>query len=466
MTVASRLLMINLSLFLVGVGQRLSSMEEKERQLDLQTAIGLTLAESQELRNGRFSLESSQLQRKLTFQALFPSFSLTFSNENLTIHNAADSESIGVQLSVIQPLFQGGRVAGTLRLQKSKIRFMQKQLAVKIAQITSSCYSAYYSLLIQERKVELHEEILVSAREQLAISRLERELGKIREIDFLGTELEFQSLVQELEKQHLALNEAAYNLRKLLGLSPRQSVSIIGTIPDDYFGIEFAHPDEMFIALAMNSNPQVILGALELEQKTIEFRMARSQWLPTLSVEGSVSFSGNGLPLQRPDYEVKLNIELPLPWISFSGYAALTSSPTRNFGNSEKIKIAGPGNINYRMHTKTATMELVNAKQNYETLLEDLRFQVQSSLSRYHSRRKSLHISHKQVSILKHQMEILSLEVNLGASTRLKLVNAQNEYIKHVLNLHEDILELLLTERSLEQLIGLPFETLGKFKAP
>ncbi len=458
---ALRILIIQLLLLMTGTAHPAYSMED-EMKLDLRTAIGLALAESQELRDGRFSLQLAKLQRQLTYQAFFPSLSIAFTNSDTTAYDAADNNALNLKLSIAQPLFQGGRIAGSLRIQKLQLDHGREQLLAKADQITESCYIAYYSFLIQERKVGHQEVMLSNAHDQLDISRVELEIGKIREIDFLETELKVQAMAQSLEAQRLALNEAAYGLRQMLGLNPEQPFAVIDSLPEDYFGIELDHSADRLISFAMSSNTQITLKTLELEQKTVELKTARSRWLPSLSLEGAISLTGNGPPMQQSDYELSLNIEFPLPWISLGGSIKLAKSSTGDFGNSEIAYAKGPSDISYLPNVKSASMAFENERKNHQRLREDIRFQIRTSLNQYQSMRKSLNMSHDQVSILKRRLEILSLEADLGSSTRLDIVTAQNEYIKTLISLLEGTLELLMAERALERLIGIPFDTLHR----
>ncbi len=453
-------------LIVCGAGIPGLASEEGAVVLDLSTAIAMTLAESQDLGNGRFSLEAAEIQRRLIFQAFFPALSVEYSSGDSIVNNAADTKKTEIKIALLQPVFQGGRVLHSLRRKKLELDQGQQELKSLADEQRLLCYSNYFSYLIQKEKILHQEEIVSIAQDQLRISRTEFELGRIRETDFLETDLEVQGMIQGLETQYQTLKEAAYSLRQLLGLEPDQPFHILERLPVNYSGIEINHPSEELIIMALRSNYQIRQGLLELESKRMDYKSAKAQWLPTLSVEGSMTLSGDGYPVQNANYAIKLNLQFPLPWASVSGSLGITSSSNNNSGTTGELGFRIPQNTEYAVNAKTASLALSNTQERYETLQKNLRFQIRNTLSRYDGMRKSLQMSNKQVALLKRRLEILELEVDLGTTTRLDFITAQNEYIEKVLALLEGTLELLLTERALESLIGLPFNTLTHSRYP
>ncbi|OQX29758.1 MAG: hypothetical protein B0D92_02055 [Spirochaeta sp. LUC14_002_19_P3] len=434
-------------------------------ELDLPTAIALSITASQEMKDGRFTLEAAEIQRRLAYQSLFPSLSVTLSDESSVVQNAADPRKSELTFALSQPVYLGGQVVNSLKLQQLKVEYGKGELLALTENLRQSCYSAYYSYIIQERKISNQEEILTSAREQLAISQKELELGKIREVDYLETELKVQAMASGLDEQRLALDEAAYNLRQLLGLSPDQPFTAADNLPKDYAGATLPVTSEQSASLALNANNQLQLSLLEIEQKNVEYKAAKSRWLPNIALEGKAKFSGSGYPLQNGEYSLGVNITFPLPWIAVSGTYALASNSQDSFTRTGAVNAKTPQNIAYGVNARTASLALDNAREKYQKLRNDLIFQVRITLNRFENMRQSLKMSRDQVNLLQRRLDILALEVEHGTSTRLDYVKAQNDYIEKVISLNEGILELLQTERALEILLGIPFNTLGQTEA-
>ncbi len=451
---ASYPILLILVLLLIGT-QNITAQEPL--QLTLKEAIALAVSNSEEVRQKQYQLQASDIQYKLSLFQYLPSFSFSLSDYSSIKYMGQDSNNSSLQFKLSQPIYRGGRLRNSRRLSQVEVLRLNEELENILNQLQVSCYTSYLTYIIQQKKIANQQEILSISRDQVEIARKEFELGRIREIDLLEVEYKLQAMIRSLEEQKLNLNQAAYAFKKLIGINLDAEFEVMDEFPENYSGIDFIPEIKTLTEMAVSSNKQMFAKLLALERFDLEHRSVKGQWLPNLTVDAAVSLTGNGYPLQKAHYSITFKMDLPLPWVPISSAVSIRDSPHNEYGNSRNHSAQGPSSFGYFVNLRLAELNLENAQEEYMNLKKSIVYEVRFSLERYESLKKSLVMSRKQVEIQKKRLGILSKEVDLGTATRLEYVTAQAEYMEQIMALLEGSLELLVSERSLEQLLGLKF---------
>lgn len=395
---------------------------------------------------------------KMGFQDFLPSFSFSLSESDTTSLLAPDSRTKTIQASINQELFDGGKKKLAYDAGRISSLYAYREYESALREFSSGIIFRYYQYLLQSAQAGIREDLVKAAGEQLAIIRLEADLGLALETDYLeylssyiDIENERDQGIRDLGKLERTF-KAAIDLNQGIGLS----------IQDDFYKEFDCFYYEEFVdfiwSLVKNASTEIKKQNLAVEYAHKQLVYSRRWYLPVIAAQGSILFSGDSYPLTEPKYSLKLTFsfsDLPLFPVSVNSGAGWDRDRLYNVNNSGSL--AARPNPAYGVQRKQADIGLMqNNLQRLQTE-KDLWESLYELIISHDNSLRSADTAERSIAVLEKRLEFSRLELGMGEKKRI-------DYLKELVSLAQTRISLMeyrsqaaALERSLEILAGFPF---------
>lgn len=227
-------------------------------------------------------------------------FSLDFSKVGFGSKN---QYQLGVQGTL--DLFTGGRTQAQVRAAGAGLTSADIELASQRARLALDSTEAYFDAVLADRLVAIAESSLAQTENVLGQTRLARQVGNQSEFDLLRAQVTRDNQVPNVLQQRTNRDLAYARLRQMLNLPAGQRVVLttgLGSERDALVaargaGLSAATTAEGDTSSGMRAPVRQLAEALKASRE--QLRIARSAWIPTLSLSsqyGRVAFPSSGLP--------------------------------------------------------------------------------------------------------------------------------------------------------------------------
>lgn len=305
-------------------------------------------------------------------------------------------------------LYEGGKLSRTTRQQELSTKAMTQDVFVAQNDMEITVTKAYLQILYANETLKTDRQTLESSGEQLARSKALLDAGSISTSDFAQMESQYSSDSYRVVQSENDLAYAKLQLKQLLELEP-----------EDSFEVVFPELDEGKVLLAIPALDEVYRSALQLmpemkskqlnvESAALGEKIARGDYLPTVSLKASVSTnhdskSSDAYFSQMDDRLVEnvgINISIPI-------------------ANRKKARL----NVSKaRLQTEQARIDMMNTRKDLLQTVESLHQDVVAAQSRYSAAVqsvKSAYTSYRQVQE----------EYDAGMKNTVELLIEKNNYL-------------------------------------
>ncbi|MEE2827728.1 MAG: TolC family protein [Myxococcota bacterium] len=194
----------------------------------------------------------------------------------------------------------------------------------QMGQVVADTLKAYWDLVAARRLVEIQRIDRRLAEEQRSVTEARIAAGELAPVELLRIDETVASRAAELLEAERSAAESEQRLKLLMGV--RRSGPLYGKSlrPED--GIQAnlpARDREVSVEFALKGNFGLRIARTDLESRRIDWRSARHELLPDLSLSASLALNGTGFDHREsisdvfdhnfPDLEVGMNLRLPLP---------------------------------------------------------------------------------------------------------------------------------------------------------
>ncbi|WP_052295683.1 TolC family protein [Spirochaeta thermophila] len=152
---------------------------------------------------------------------------------------------------------------------------------------------------------------------------------------------------------------------------------------------------------------------------------------------------------------MKLSISLPSAPVPFALDTSFDHTPQQSHGRTISTQISTPRTLDFLISPQEVALQETLLLKQKEEKEKDLAFSLTQLLEEYHWARKQIDLLRKGISLEERKYEILETEVELGKTTRIDLVKAQNDLLQQKLSELNYVLQLLMRERNMERILGI-----------
>ena len=396
-------------------------------------------------------------------QDFLPSLNISWSENDAVKIGGADSRSKSIQLSLRQLVTDGGRRIVLYNMNKTDAYYAVKAYEQELQAFQSSVIDQYGACLQQNEIIKIKSDLEKNASMQLEIIKKEYDLGLALENDYLEYLISFKTIQNDKKKAERELRTRMRTLKSLIGMDIDEDLRIENTSAEQS-GLPYleGHIAELR-RMSDERNPAVKKAEAALHYAERRLAYAKLFFIPEVSVEGGVSFSGTAYPLNKPSYSIKLSMSfsnMPFaPTTAGSGYGFNKGG----LGGIDNSLSAGfvpdigyfiKNNIN-KISVKREAEQLRSQKHAlYERLFE--------KAAAYDDGKDSIARISESIALRERRIAVSAEQVEKGEMKRIDYLAELMEIAEEKVKLVAAQSSVLAAARDIEIMICVPFGGLEK----
>jgi len=374
----------------------------------LQTLIQRGLDHNVNMLNAALNVKMVEAQLMAAKLAFVPSF--TFSPQGTITSwdgsKTAKTYSLPIQASWSIDLF-GNLLNQKRGAQMALLATKDYQLVVKTGLI-SNIANMYYTLMMLDKQLELVDDMAELTKDTWNMMKLQKELGRTRETSVQSAEANYYSVLAQSTDLKRQIRETENSLSLLLG-QPAQTI-VRGKLDEQSLPSEFSTG----IGIQMlNNRPDVHYAEMELAQCFYDVNTARSKFYPNISISGSGAFTNNsGAGIVNPGKML---------------LSAVGSLVQPIFQNGQLVA-----------NLKVAKAKEEQAYNTWQNAVLSAGSEVSNALVLYNSSDEKSRFEAKQIESLTKNVSYTKDLFNMGSSTYLEVITAQQSLLNAELSKVQD----------------------------
>ena len=328
-------------------------------------------------------------------------------------------------------LFDGLRNVRGLRAAQSDLSAADEGLRSTGIAVDAEVQRRFYDVVWRQRLIEVEEQLLASAREQLDANERLFRVGSTDQVDILGAQVNVASQEQQLDQANGDATKARLRVLEQLGvLDEFLDFNPVGSFPEA-FDPGLLVGGEL-VTRAFEVSPLLKQGDARVSAARHRASAARGERLPTISVNG-----GYNRGLQEDDY------------------GALWNLNPRNFGFNFGVNVSLPIFSGFQRFESVARAdgEVRRADEQLRLTMLQVEQGVRSALIDLQSASENLRIQQRSTALARQRLELAREQFRLGsilftnlqqiiadaANRERALVNAEYSFAIAVVNLEEQV---------------------------
>ncbi|MDR2803787.1 MAG: TolC family protein [Treponema sp.] len=395
---------------------------------------------------------------KMSIQNFLPVFDFSFSETDSTNLLSSDSRTKNIQANVTQELFSGGKRKLEYDMNQISALYSYYDYEISERNFSSAVTSQYYQYLIQVESVKIKMDMLNTARVQLEIMEKEVALGMTLQTDYIEYHISYINMENEHTQSVRDLKNMERKFKAAVELSEQAELIIEDKIYSEaeYFYYE-PHITYIWDLVKEESN-ELRKQDLSVEYSKKQLNYGRRWYIPTISIQGGISFSGRSYPLTEPKYSAKLILSFlnnKLFPVSISGGYGLDRDRLYNINNSSNVTIM-PQPVYGITHNieNIAILKTNIERSNAEKELKDM---VYDTIISHDNSLRNANTAERTIGLLEKRIEFSAKELKNGRITHIDHLEKQLRLSETKLNSVQYRIQAANIERNLEILTGMPF---------
>ncbi|MTI30364.1 TolC family protein [Xanthovirga aplysinae] len=435
--------------FLLGLGLLLSAITFQAKAQDsggmdfsLQQTIIYAMEHQADVKNATLDEEIAKAQIRQTTSIGLPQVNGQVSyTDNYKIPNtvfngetiqlgAKYQTSAGVTLT--QLIFDGSFFIGVKAAKVYKELATKNGIKTKI-EIKEAVTKAYYTVLVNEKKVTLASHNLAQLDSLLRETRIMYENGFAEQLDVDRVQVQFNNAQTGLMQAESLLEVSTYLLKYQMGMPISESIHLTDKIKSiDFNGTILAsniyeYADRIEFSALQTSR----------ELKELEMKGNKALYLPTLSAVANYSFQG-----QTNQFENTLNFSDNGTYFS-SGYVGLQLNVPIFDGLKKHYTI------------QQNKKELEQIKNQFQQLANGIDLEVAQSRSNLSISVAALEVQQENKDLALRVYEQAKIKYQEGVGSNLEVVDAEDSYQQAETNYYDALYDALINKVELEKAVGI-----------
>ena len=266
-----------------------------QEPLTLEQSIKIALEKNLRLHSAMEGITGSRFRQKQAATNFLPQWTGEYSYSRndpavtvgavqvaLPTQRLASKDLFNFNTVINQPIFAGGSILSNYRLEKYGVEISKGDVETVKRDIVLQVRVGYFNILTAEKLVDVAKQAVKQFEAQLEVSKAFFEVGIIPKNDLLQAEVRLANTRQALVKieNDLALAKSQFNI--LLRRDINEPLSVVDIL--EYKPSVLRLDDSLDEAL--RHRPELKNAALRVEQAKESVKIARSGFLPTISLSG------------------------------------------------------------------------------------------------------------------------------------------------------------------------------------
>lgn len=276
----------------------------------------------------------------------------------------SDYFSLGLNFSWEIDVF--GRVYAASKQSKAAYQASKADYSAAMVSLCSNIATAYFNFRLAQQRIEVAQQQISSQETVSKKAQARFEAGLASKLDVaqaLTVLYSTQAMLPSLENMRVS---ALNSLAMLLGCWPEEIAPLLENpeqLPNPFRMVKIGVPREL-----VRRRPDIIAAECELAQYAAAVGVAHRDFLPVLSLNGSIGTQAHRLDNLFGKESLTYSIAPQLSWTIFEGLAR-----NRRLASAKEQMLAGIDN--YNMTVMNAVIETADALSSYDALLHQLTLQ-------------------------------------------------------------------------------------------
>ena len=418
--------------------------------------------------SNNFDLRVLNMERDIAEDAIdarlrdfFPSLSFSYRRNRTIARRDFDNGNHSVQVSVSQPVFDGGRTALAYEVSKIDARLARERITESRNQLRFQVRQQYLQLVQEKENIAIARAAFDSARATLDRASVEHRQGAITELDYQEILTEYDRRALELEQRTAAYNDGRQDFAQLLRMDSQGQLEVKGL---DLFQVkvnDFALSADELYNIAMNSRSDVRQAKIDLMRSRREYLITKYDWLPTVSLTGNYGKSGENWPPTNTEWGVGINFTFRVfgNTINTDAQELRTQNETgRGYSTSGQWNVYD--NAAWQEPHKRNTIQLMQARDRKEQLTDAVRLEVVRLRRAFYDRRREMELADRALAVREQRFKIEQVRYRNGEISVSDYLEQELELIQARLDLVSGRVNMILAANQTEIDLGLPIDSL------
>lgn len=221
--------------------------------------------------------------------------------------SSANSDQYSLGLSATQNLFNGLKDKATLDQSASNLESARASLMAQKIKLHYDLKIAFVTLLYHQEQLALARKVEIRRKGDLDLISLRYQSGRENKGSLLKTKGQYHQAQYDIAQTERNLSVAQSQLARLLGRTERSPITLNGKLETP--SLPASRPDYRSIVMRIPAYQQS-----EADYKSAQAGVTKAlgEFLPSLSVTGSYSKTGEAFPLSNDRWSIGMNLSLPI----------------------------------------------------------------------------------------------------------------------------------------------------------
>ena len=397
-------------------------------------------------------------EAKFNVVEFLPTFSFSFSENDSTVLLAGDNRTRSFQATIGQSLFDGGRNKYLYEINRLSSMYAYQDFESSLMDYSSQIILLYYQYLMQRQKAQIMEDLVFTAKRQIDIIQREVEIGITLETDYLEYLISFIGIENERDQSWRDLAAMERRFKIAMGLDYEANLVITDNYYSEFLYFYYEIYTDYIWAIIRNASTEIKKQNLALEYARKQLAYSRRWFVPRLSAEAGISFSGDAYPLTEPSYSFKLTVDFynaRLFPLSFSNSYGFDNERLYNVNNIAGLRLEPQPT--YLMQRKLADISILDTNIQRIQVEKDIRESVYDLVISHDNTLRYADAAEQTIVVLERRLDFSRIEVEQGEKKHIDYLNELITMAQTKISLLEYQTQAAALERSLEILAGFPF---------
>ncbi|MDD5262213.1 MAG: TolC family protein [Methylacidiphilales bacterium] len=284
------------------------------RELDWERCVKEAAENNPDLRGARENVINFQAQFKGSFSSLFPQISASANgtdthtiNRESSFSSTTTTHQYSAQLNVDQMIFDGFKTNGQIDQSSANYQVSLMGEAIEKSTVHFSLKTAFAQLLYAQEQLKLAEHIAAARKQEAQQVELKYEGGQEDKGSYLLTAANYRQALYEESQARRNIKVSQRQLAQVLGRITAIDIHVTGELKTKKPPAK--EPDYLDMAAG---TPIHLQSDMNVAAAKAGITIARSEFMPTVSVTGSAFKQGHTVLPRSEGWEAGLNVSLPI----------------------------------------------------------------------------------------------------------------------------------------------------------
>jgi outer membrane protein len=415
--------------------------------LDLKTAEQIALENNPSLKLAREGVQKSSKQVMEARANMLPTFNGFSSLQHawelptmiLNLPPAMGGQQkfkMGTENNIVyginyeQLVFTGGMIWNGYQISKLAYNIAESQLMTAEQSILNEVTSAYYSVLFMRSALEVSNESLQSAEENLSQVNKFFNVGKSSKFDVLRAEVQVANIKPMVVSTKNNLKLAESRLRMVLGIDESDEINYTEKLEIIYSELTEKSLEEL-IAIALSSRPEITILNKQKNIAQKQVSISKAAFVPTIALGTAYQYQG-----MRDDF-------------NFTG-----DDFYKSFNSSVSVSIPLFSGMKNSAKYQQAKIAVKESEHQTESLINGIKLEVKGAYFTMQEALEKVQTQQKTIEQAKEAQRLARLMYSEGSSTQLDVLNASLAVQQAQMNYQQSLLEYNIALSNLKKAIN------------